>query len=44
MAKIKFSFDPITDPGKQNLYILSRPKEKNDDSTIGVGLLELRAK
>ena len=44
MTKLKFSFQTITDLGKQNLYILSRPKDKNDDSTIGVGLLELIAK
>ena len=44
MTKLKFSFETITDPKKQNLYILSRPKDKNDDSTIGVGLLELTAK
>ena len=44
MAKLKFSFEEITDLKKQNLYIVSRPKDKNDDSTIGVGLLELTAK
>lgn len=43
-AVLKFNFDVITGGKKQNLYIISSPKDKNESSTIGLGMLELMAK
>ncbi|HEX5024276.1 MAG TPA: ThuA domain-containing protein [Agriterribacter sp.] len=44
ITKIKFSFDAIGGGKKRSLYILSRPKDKDDDSRIGVGMIELLSK
>lgn len=41
---LKFAFDKITDTNKQNLYIVSRPADKNERSTVAVSMLELFAK
>ena len=43
-ALLKFNFDVISGDKKQNLYIISSPKDKNESGTIGLGMLELMAK
>ncbi|HRQ51817.1 MAG TPA: Crp/Fnr family transcriptional regulator, partial [Agriterribacter sp.] len=44
MVQLKFNFDVITGTEKQSLYIVSTPKDKNESSAIGLGMLELMAK
>jgi glucose/arabinose dehydrogenase/cytochrome c551/c552/type 1 glutamine amidotransferase len=44
MAVLKFSFPVITAAGQQNLYIVSTPKDKSENSAIGLGMIELIAK
>ncbi len=44
IAKLKFGFDAVSEGKKRSLYILSRPKDKEDDSRIGVGMIELFSK
>lgn len=43
-ALLKFAFDKITDTNKQNLYIVTRPADNNERSTVGVTVLELFSK
>lgn len=41
---VKFNFDVITTKGKQRLFIVSTPKNQNDGSRVGLGMIELTAK
>ncbi|MFT4016783.1 MAG: ThuA domain-containing protein [Agriterribacter sp.] len=41
---LKFAFDKIADTNKQNLYIITRPADNNERSTVGITLLELFSK
>lgn len=41
---LKFAFDKITDTNRQNLYVVSRPADKNERSTLGATMLELFSK
>ena len=43
-ATLKFAFDKIADTNMQNLYIVSRPADNNERSTVGITMLELFSK
>lgn len=44
LARVRFNFPTITGRQPQNLYIVSIPKDKDETSTIGLGMIELLSK